>query len=142
MLDAHFIENQTVNCINLDCRAAINQRSSIEILNPQPVIVIALNRTWHRPGLAAVVNHRNVSLSEIIHVPCHGGDRARFELAATIEHTGGAEDGHYAAHLRYNNDYYAASDNLPILRSADSHYNVEKSTIFLFKKLDDDAYYY
>ena len=128
------------------------------ILDPQPVIVIALNRTRHRPGLAAEreanrnnpnwvapppeVNHREVSLSEIIEVPCLGGERARFELAATIEHTGGAEAGHYAAHLRYNNDYYAASDNLPILRSADSHYNVEKSTIFLFKKLEDDACYY
>ena len=158
LLDAHFIQNQTVNCVNPDCRAAIDQRSSIEILDPKPVIVIALNRTWYRPGLAAEreanrnnpnwvapppqVNHRNVSLSEIIEVPCLGGERARFELAATIEHTGGAEAGHYAAHLRYNNDYYAASDNLPILRSAESHYNVEKSTIFLFKKLDDDAGYY
>ena len=37
------------------------------------------------------VNHPDVSLSEIIEVPCLGGERARFELAATIEHTGGAE---------------------------------------------------
>ena len=155
LLDAHFIQNQRVNCVNQYCHAVIDQTSSIVILDPQPVIVIALNRTRHHPGLAAEreanrnnpnwvapppeVNHRDVSLSEIIEVPCLGGERARFELAATIEHTGGAEAGHYAAHLRYNNDYYAASDNLPILRSAESHYNVEKSTIFLFKKLEDDA---
>ena len=131
-----------VNCINPDCRAAINQKTAIKIVDPQPVIVIALNRTWDRPGMVAEVNHRNVNLSEIIEVPCLGGEGARFELAATIEHTGGAEAGHYAAHLRYDNEYYAASDDNPILRSADSHYNVEKSAIFLFKKLEDDVDYY
>ena len=119
--------------------------------------MIALNRTWEHPGLAAEreanrnnpnwvapppqVNHRNVSLSEIIQVPGQGGERVSYELAATIEHTDGAETGHYAAHLRYENVYYAASDNLPIVRSADSRYNVEKSTIFLFKKLEEEADY-
>ena len=39
------------------------------------------------------------------------GERVSYELAATIEHTDGAETGHYVAHLRYNNVYYAARDN-------------------------------
>ena len=42
---------------------------------------------------------------------CHFGERVSYELAATIEHTDGAETGHYVAHLRYNNVYYAARDN-------------------------------
>ena len=31
------------------------------------------------------------------------GEQVSYELAATIEHTDGAETGHYVAHLRYNN---------------------------------------
>ena len=42
---------------------------------------------------------------------CRFGERVSYELGATIEHTDGAETGHYAAHLRYNNVYYAARDN-------------------------------
>ena len=45
--------------------------------------------------------------------------------------------GHYVSHLRFNQDWFLANDDQPMMRSsADRQFNVERSSLFFFKLRD------
>ena len=87
-------------------------------------------------------NDRKVKLTDsagtyIIKIPTVDGPNALYELVAAIEHVGSALTGHYVSHLRHNDEFWLANDANPLSRSSQNpEFDVEKSTIFLYKKLN------
>ena len=146
LISDHFRQNQPAVCQNLSCRADMIETSIIDILDHKEAIVIALNRLDLHANANANANQDapkidwEVKLVNEITLPIHGGMEVRYQLVSTLEQTGTQNAGHYTAHLKYNGEFYVASDNNTIFKSSETHYKPEKSTIFLFKRIDEGLY--
>ena len=122
------------------------------LLIQKKAVVIGLNRTRYNPkweenrkranplpltALPPIKNGRSVTISDIITLPLRDDERpVQYELVSTVEHNGSTLSGHYVSHLKHEGEFYLCNDNRPMEKSSSSTFDVTKSTIFLYKKID------
>ena len=108
-------------------------------MDSKSVIVFALARDRQNPEwsieqsrLPVLKIDRKIQICTTIQIPSVPNE---FELVAAIEHTGSGSSGHYASHLRFENEYWLSNSSQPLKKSSDDeNFDVEKSTLFLFKR--------
>ena len=151
----HF--NSTVNRECANCNSVVTTTNSTYLVNAQRAVVINLLRFNNNPnwtgnmrvgqgeGPAALKNKRRVDLAHDIVIPGYNvgvGESYTYQLVSTCEHIGEViNDGHYVAHiLSRENTWWRANDNQPLEKSKMA--DVESSTVFLLRLVDDEDEYY
>ena len=138
LIQDHFCETFESPCDK--CGSHILQKRKYQLLFTQPPsIVVALGRlqidAQTRSRRAQKIDRR-VEISDIITLPDTTSKRSSdYELMSTVQHIGSIDSGHFHAHLKQGETFFTSNDSSVIRPSKIEE--VEKSTLFFFKKLEN-----
>ena len=144
LIEDSFIERAISQCAT--CGRNRTTETTTRVEDAKEAVVVCLNRFLDNPlwqnrlrrnaqRIRALKNNRPIKLCDNVRLPLVNGNFATYELVSAVEHIGSPQSGHYCCHIKYDGVFYKANDDSKLRRSKVD--NVQKSVVFLFKKVDD-----
>ena len=88
---------------------------------------------WNHESKKSIKSHRRISFNSQLEILAQNGQLAKYQLTAAIQHIGGAEYGHYIAHLNNGNRYFTVNDDKPV--TVAQQFELEMSQIFVYTRM-------
>ena len=88
---------------------------------------------WNQESKRSIKTHRRISFNGQLKILAQNGQLAKYQLTAAIQHIGGAEYGHYIAHLNDGSQYFTVNDDKPV--TVTQQFELEMSQIFVYTRV-------
>ena len=105
--------------------------SLVTLTNLKDGMIVVIKRCqWNKELKIRVKNNERILVQGSFTMATKNCGVVKYDLTAAIQHLGGAEGGHYVAHLKDKNEFFTVNDNKPVCKM--QPFELELSQIFIY----------